>query len=227
MENLNVIYEDNHIIVVVKPQNVPSQADESKDEDMLSLVKAYIKEKYNKPGEAFVGLVHRLDRPTGGIMVFACTSKAANRLSEQIKNGEFVKTYYCVTEGIPKELDGHIVNYLKKVDNIVKIVPMSETGAKRAETIYNVLQTNGKNALIKVNILTGRSHQIRVQMANLNAPIYGDGKYGKVNKLTNHLALWAGELSFKHPTKDETLYFKVYPPEEKPWTEFNLLKFLG
>ena len=227
MENLNVIYEDNHIIVVVKPQNVPSQADESKDEDMLSLVKAYIKEKYNKPGEAFVGLVHRLDRPTGGIMVFARTSKAANRLSEQIKNGEFVKTYYCVTEGIPKELDGHIVNYLKKVDNIVKIVPMSETGAKRAETIYNVLQTNGKNALIKVNILTGRSHQIRVQMANLNAPVYGDGKYGKVNKLTNHLALWAGELSFKHPTKDETLYFKVYPPEEKPWTEFNLLKFLG
>lgn len=227
MENLNVIYEDNHIIVVVKPQNVPSQSDESKDEDMLSLVKAYIKEKYNKPGEAFVGLVHRLDRPTGGIMVFARTSKAANRLSEQIKNGEFVKTYYCVTEGIPKELDGHIVNYLKKVDNIVKIVPMSETGAKRAETIYNVLQTNGKNALIKVNILTGRSHQIRVQMANLNAPIYGDGKYGKVNKLTNHLALWAGELSFKHPTKDETLYFKVYPPEEKPWTEFNLLKFLG
>ncbi len=227
MENLNVIYEDNHIIVVVKPQNVPSQADESKDEDMLSLVKAYIKEKYNKPGEAFVGLVHRLDRPTGGIMVFARTSKAANRLSEQIKNGEFVKTYYCVTEGIPKELDGHIVNYLKKVDNIVKIVPMSETGAKRAETIYKVLQTNGKNALIKVNILTGRSHQIRVQMANLNAPIYGDGKYGKVNKLTNHLALWAGELSFKHPTKDETLYFKVYPPEEKPWTEFNLLKFLG
>ena len=227
MENLNVIYEDNHIIVVVKPQNVPSQADESKDEDMLSLVKAYIKEKYNKPGEAFVGLVHRLDRPTGGIMVFARTSKAANRLSEQIKNGEFVKTYYCVTECIPKELDGHIVNYLKKVDNIVKIVPMSETGAKRAETIYNVLQTNGKNALIKVNILTGRSHQIRVQMANLNAPIYGDGKYGKVNKLTNHLALWAGELSFKHPTKDETLYFKVYPPEEKPWTEFNLLKFLG
>ena len=227
MENLNVIYEDNHIIVVVKPQNVPSQADESKDEDMLSLVKAYIKEKYNKPGEAFVGLVHRLDRPTGGIMVFARTSKAANRLSEQIKNGEFVKTYYCVTESIPKELDGHIVNYLKKVDNIVKIVPMSETGAKRAETIYNVLQTNGKNALIKVNILTGRSHQIRVQMANLNAPIYGDGKYGKVNKLTNHLALWAGELSFKHPTKDETLYFKVYPPEEKPWTEFNLLKFLG
>ena len=227
MENLNVIYEDNHIIVVVKPQNVPSQSDESKDEDMLSLVKAYIKEKYNKPGEAFVGLVHRLDRPTGGIMVFARTSKAANRLSEQIKNGEFVKTYYCVTEGIPKELDGHIVNYLKKVDNIVKIVPMSETGAKRAETIYNVLQTNGKNALIKVNILTGRSHQIRVQMANLNAPIYGDGKYGKVNKLTNHLALWAEEISFKHPTKDETLYFKVYPPEEKPWTEFNLLKFLG
>ena len=227
MENLNVIYEDNHIVVVVKPQNIPSQADQSGDIDMLSLVKAYIKEKYNKPGEAYIGLVHRLDRPTGGIMVFARTSKSANRLSEQIKKGEFVKTYYCVTEGIPKELDGHVVSYLKKVDNIVKIVPMSETSAKRAETIYKVLETTNNTALIKVNILTGRSHQIRVQMANLNAPIYGDGKYGKVNKLTNHLALWAGELSFKHPTKDETLFFKVYPPEEKPWTEFNLAKYLG
>lgn len=140
MENLDVIYEDNHIVVVVKPQNVPSQADESGDLDMLSMVKAYVKEKYNKPGEAYIGLVHRLDRPTGGIMVFARTSKAANRLSEQIKNGEFVKTYYCVTDGIPKESEGHLVNYLKKDDNIVKIVPMSETGAKRAETIYKVLE---------------------------------------------------------------------------------------
>ena len=113
MENLNVIYEDNHIVVVVKPQNIPSQADQSGDLDMLSLVKAYIKEKYNKPGEAYIGLVHRLDRPTGGIMVFARTSKSANRLSEQIKKGEFVKTYYCVTDGVPKELDGHVVSYLK------------------------------------------------------------------------------------------------------------------
>ena len=227
MENLNVIYEDNHIVVVVKPQNIPSQADQSGDIDKLSLVKAYIKEKNKKHGGAYIGVVHRLDRPTGGIMVFARTSKSANRLSEQIKKGEFVKTYYCVTDGVPKELDGHVVSYLKKVDNIVKIVPMSETGAKRAETIYKVLETTNNTALIKVNILTGRSHQIRVQMANLNAPIYGDGKYGKVNKLTNHLALWAGELSFKHPTKDETLFFKVYPPEEKPWTEFNLAKYLG
>ena len=227
MENLDVIYEVNHIGVVVKPQNVPSQADESGDLGMLSMVKAYVKEKYNKPGEAYIGLVHRLDRPTGGIMVFARTSKAANRLSEQIKNGEFVKTYYCVTEGIPKESEGHLVNYLKKDDNIVKIVPMSETGAKRAETIYKVLEVEKNLALVRVNILTGRSHQIRVQMANIGASLFGDGKYGKNISKTKHLALWAGELSFKHPTKDETLSFKVYPPEEKPWTEFNVSKFLG
>ncbi len=227
MENINVIYEDNHIIVVIKPHNIPSQEDESGDMDMLRMVKAYIKEKYNKPGEVFVGLVHRLDRPTGGIMVFAKTSKAAKRLAEQIKNGDFVKTYYCVTEGLPKELDGHLVNYLKKDDNIVKIVPMSEKGAKRAETIYHVLEIENNLAFVKVNILTGRSHQIRVQMSNIGASIYGDGKYGKEYKQTKHLALWAGELSFKHPTKDETLSFKVYPPMEEPWTKFNLSKYLG
>ena len=227
MENLNIIYEDNHLLVVIKPQNIPSQADESGDLDMLNMVKNYIKEKYNKPGEAYVGLVHRLDRPTGGIMVFAKTSKSAKRLTDQIKNGDFVKTYYCVTDGVPKELDGHLVNYLKKDDNIVKIVPMSEKNAKLAETIYNVLEIQKNYAFVKVNILTGRSHQIRVQMANIGAPLMGDGKYGKQNKATKNLALWAGELTFKHPTKDETLHFKVYPPEEKPWTEFNIQKFLN
>ena len=112
-------------------------------------------------------------------------------------------------------------------DNIVKIVPMSEKNAKLAETIYNVLEIQKNYAFVKVNILTGRSHQIRVQMANIGAPLFGDGKYGKQTKTTKHLALWAGELTFKHPTKDETLHFKVYPPEEKPWTEFNIQKFLN
>lgn len=226
MKELDVIYEDNHIIVVVKPQNIPSQSDISGDVDMLSLVKQYIKEKYNKPGEVFVGLVHRLDRPTGGIMVFAKTSKGASRLSEQIRDGNFVKTYYCVASS-PREKEGHLINYLKKDDNIVKLVPMSETGAKKAELVYKTLEEVDGLSLLEVNILTGRSHQIRVQLANIGASLYGDGKYGKTQKQTTNLALWAGKLSFKHPTKEEILSFMVYPPENEPWVKFNLKKHLG
>ena len=229
MENLDVIYEDNHVVVVVKPQNIPSQADDTRDADMLSLVKGYVKEKYNKPGEVYIGLVHRLDRPTGGVMVFARTSKAASRLSEQIAKGDFYKTYYAVVEGVPKNRSARLVNFLKKdeKDNLVKIVPMSETGAKRAELIYDTLEEEAGLSLLRVQILTGRSHQIRVQLSNIGVPIYGDGKYGSVHGKTKKLALWAGELNFKHPTKDETLSFKVYPPEEEPWQKFNLKKYIG
>lgn len=117
--DLDVLYEDNHIIVVVKPQNIPSQADITGDEDMLSKVKNYIKEKYNKQGEAFIGLVHRLDRPTGGLMVFARNSKSANRLSEQIRNNQMAKTYYAVTTQIPKQRSGNIINYLKKIQKAI------------------------------------------------------------------------------------------------------------
>ena len=136
----DIIFEDNHLLVAVKPQNIPVQLDNSQDLDFLTMLKNYLIKTHNKPGKAYLGLVHRLDRPTGGVMVFAKTSKSAKRLTDQIKNGDFVKTYYCVTDGVPKELDGHLVNYLKKDDNIVKIVPMSEKNAKLAETIYNVLE---------------------------------------------------------------------------------------
>ena len=229
MKELKVIYEDNHIIVVVKPQNIPSQSDITGDEDMLSLVKEYVKEKYNKPGEVYIGLVHRLDRPTGGVMVFARTSKAASRLSEQIKDGTFSKTYLAIVEGTPKEREARLVNFLKKdeKDNLVKIVPMGESGAKRAELVYQTLETEKNMALLKVNILTGRSHQIRVQLSNISLPLVGDGKYGSKITASKKLCLWATELSFKHPTKDETLSFKVYPPEEAPWSEFQLRKHLG
>jgi len=135
---MDILYEDNHIIVVSKPQGVPSQPDESKDEDMLTKVKNYIKEKYNKPGEAFVGLVHRLDRPTGGAMVFAKTSKAASRLSEQMREGDFDKTYYAVVCGRPRDAKGKIVSFLKKDEktNMAIIVPQTTNGAKRAELDY-------------------------------------------------------------------------------------------
>ncbi len=229
MKNLNVLYEDNQIVVVIKPHNIPSQQDESGDEDMLSLIKSYVKEKYNKPGEAFIGLVHRLDRPTGGIMIFARNSKSASRLSEQIKNNTMKKTYFCVCKGTLKEKDGVLVNYLKKDEkqNIVKIVPMSEIGAKKAQLKYKVLQTENDENLCQVELITGRSHQIRVQFAGINCPLVGDKKYGKntAGEKVN-LALWAGRIEFEHPTTKQKMIF-VAPPDKdsNPWKKFYLDKY--
>lgn len=226
MEDLKVLYEDNHIIVVVKPQNIPTQEDESKDKDMLTIVKEYIKEKENKPGNVFVGLVHRLDRPTGGVMVFAKTSKSASRLTEQIKNGEFKKRYLSVINGKPREKRGKLVNFLKKNprNNTVMVVPELTTGAKRAELDYEVLEAKEKVSLVDIKLHTGRSHQIRVQMKTIGCPVYGDVKYGGDILAKGHnLALWAYELKFVHPTTKENLTFKVYPPENiVPWNVFNL-----
>ncbi len=265
VEDLQVIYEDNHVIVVIKPQNIPTQKDETEDLDMLTMVKDYIKVKYNKPGNVYVGLVHRLDRPTGGLLVFAKTSKAASRLSEQIQNGEFDKRYLTVVEGPLNEKTKHLQHYLKKDEktNTVKIVPMSESGAKKAELIYNVLDvyneyvevqrkaikkvrinvhedlTQEENneiftdkvvtktlTLAEVKLLTGRSHQIRVQMASLKAPVFGDVKYGNTKaENTKNLALWAYELTFTHPTTKRKMSFKVLPDTEKePWNKFNFNK---
>lgn len=230
MEKLTVLYEDNQIIVVIKPQNVPTQSDASGDEDMLSLVKAYVKEKYQKTGDAFIGLVHRLDRPTGGIMVFARNSKAAKRLCEQFQTHDVKKVYYAVTEGVVKIKSQTLTNYLKKdeKENIVKIVPMSEKGAKKAELEYTYLEDNGKQSLLEVVIKTGRSHQIRLQLSNIGYPLVGDVKYGKQKGQTQKLGLWAGKLSFKHPTTKENLVFMVCPDMEKqPWKDFNIEKYLS
>lgn len=229
MEELTILYEDNQIVVVIKPQNVPTQADESNDKDMLSMVKTYIKEKYNKPGEAFIGLVHRLDRPTGGIMVFARNSKAANRLTEQFKTHSVEKVYYAITNGVVKVRTQRLVNYLKKdtKENIVKIVPMSETGAKKAELVYNYLEDNGKQSLLEVKILTGRSHQIRLQLANIGHSLVGDVKYGKEKGMTSKLGLWAGKLAFDHPTTKERMVFMACPDENVlPWKNFRMEKYL-
>lgn len=222
---LNVLYEDNHIIVVVKPQNIPSQADISNDEDMLSMVKSYVKEKYNKPNNVYIGLVHRLDRPTGGLMVFARTSKAAERLSKQIVDKTLKKYYLAVVEGSPKEKFNRLVHYLKKDEknNKVSIVPKLESGAKLAELEYNTLyKYEDKLSLIKVQLFTGRSHQIRAQMSAIGNPIVSDVKYGAKLKLCNNLSLWAYKLSFEHPTTKKLMQFVCYPPvDELPWKYFN------
>ncbi len=226
---LDILYEDNHIIVVVKPHNKPTQADESGDKDLLNEVKSYIKEKYNKPGDAYVGLVHRLDRPTGGIMVFAKTSKAATRLCDQIKNDEMKKTYYVVCQGKLRSTGETLVNYLKKDEknNIVKLVSQGETGAKKAELKYKVLETNGKLHLLEVRLITGRSHQIRVQLSGIGLPVFGDTKYNKntKEKISKNLALWAGRLEFVHPVTKEKMTFIVPPIKQAPWDKFYIDKY--
>lgn len=226
----DIIFEDNHLLVVIKPQNIPVQEDESKDDDMLRKLKRYLVEKYNKPGDAYVGLVHRLDRPTGGVMVFAKTSKAAGRLCEQIKTDEFEKTYLAVVNGKPRLDRARLVNFLKKDErnNIVKICPEFENGAKKAELDYQVLASNDKYSLVKVNLITGRSHQIRVQMAGINCPIVGDVKYGKEEKAKTNMALWATSLKLNHPVTKQRLTFKVFPPkDENPWKDFDIEKYLN
>lgn len=232
-KDISVVYEDNHILVAVKPQNVPVQADSSGDDDMLSMLKKYLQEKYDKPGEAYLGLVQRLDRPTGGVMVFAKTSKAAARLCKAITDGEVDKKYLAVVYGVPKDRQAHLSNYLKKdpASNVVSVVPMLTEGAKRAELDYKLLCSDegGRISLVMVKLYTGRSHQIRVQMANIGHPLVGDVKYaGSMPKANCNLALWATELRFKHPVKDAQMVFRVYPPEdEKPWKYFNVDTFLS
>ena len=224
----DIIYEDNHLLVVIKPQNIPSQLDSSEDEDLLTKLKKYIKEKYNKQGEAYLGLVHRLDRPTGGVMVFARTSKCAERLSEQIKNGEMEKTYFAVLDGVPKRPQGVLKNYLKKDEknNLVSIVPQYEDGAKEAILSYKVLEEKKGRTLVEVHLETGRSHQIRVQMKGIGCALVNDQKYNEKAK-KGDLALWSTRLRFLHPTTKKVLTFIVSPPQEKsPWKDFDLSKYL-
>lgn len=211
-----IVYEDNHILVVIKPHNIPVQGDDSGDIDMLTIIKNFIKERDKKPGNVFLGLVHRLDRPTGGVMVFAKTSKAASRLSEELKKKELKKHYICVVNGRPQILEDILTTYLKKDEknNIVKIAPKLEQGAKEAVLKYRVVETKNKLSLIEVDLITGRSHQIRVQMSKqLNLPIYADFKYGD-DKHVSNLALWAYELVFVHPVTKQTMRFKVAPDLE-------------
>lgn len=223
---MKVIYDDNQLVVAIKPANIPTQEDASGDKDMLSMVKEFVKEKYNKPNQAFIGLVHRLDRPTGGVMVFARNSKSASRLTAQLANGELQKTYFAVVKGVPKKPKARLENYLKKDEqnNKVAICAMTEVGAKKAVLDYEVLETKDGLSLLKINLETGRSHQIRVQMAGIGCWLYGDAKYGQnvgLNKKTTNLALWAGGLELRHPTEDKVLVFKVNPPDCAPWNLFK------
>ena len=199
MNNLKILYEDNHIIVVIKPYNVPVQADSSNDLDMLTIIKNYIKEKYNKPGNVYLGLVHRLDRPVGGVMVFAKTSKAASRLSEEVRTNKIHKTYLTVVHGI---LD-------KKCDKLINKMSKDEKNGKEAILEYKVIKEEDNLSLLKINLITGRHHQIRLQLSNINHPIYGDQRYGFQDK--KQIMLYAYKLEFIHPVTKEVMTFKNLP----------------
>lgn len=210
---IDVLYEDNHIIVVLKPINVPVCLDESLDMDLLSMVKKYLENKYNKKN-AFVGLVHRLDRPVGGVMVFAKTSKAASRLSDEIRKCNFEKKYYAVVMGeVP--LRGKFVDKLEK-DKKRNISFISENG-KESSLEFERIKTNGKLSLVSINLKTGRSHQIRVQFSSHGYPLYGDQKYNKKAKMHTQIALFAYSLSFIHPVKKERISFSVDIPKCYPY----------
>ena len=221
---LKVLYEDNHIIVVEKPVNIPSQEDKTGDLDMLTMIKEYLKKKYNKPGEAYLGLVHRLDRPTGGVMVFAKTSKAASRLSEQIRNNEIHKKYLAIVDGKMEKEKGHFEDYLYKNEktNTSRIAKPNEKNAKLASLDYEVIKYNKEinMSVVKVDLQTGRHHQIRVQFASRGHSLSGDQKYGTRGR-GKQLALWAYSLSFTHPTTKEPLTFELEPEHVRKLENFR------
>ena len=200
-----ILYEDNHIIVAVKPHNVPSQEDITGDTDMLTLLKEYIKVKYNKPGNVYLGLVHRLDRPTMGIMVFARTSKAAARLSMQFASKLVFKEYTALVKGKPRP-SGVLFDYLKKDSKENRVYVVSQKEGKPAELEYRVTNEYDGFSRVKIILHTGRSHQIRVQFSERGYPLLGDAKYGEGGR---DLCLCCTRLSFMHATKNEKMSFEI------------------
>lgn len=222
---INILYEDNHLLVVEKPVNVAVQGDESGDDNLLDILKADIKVRFNKPGNVYLGLVHRLDRPVGGVMTFAKTSKAASRLSDVIRRQAMERTYLTVVHGRLNKDSGELVHYVYKNnrENKVYVTKASDPRGKKAILTYETIGKIDGFSLLKVQLQTGRPHQIRVQLAASGCPIYGDQKYGAhVNKHGQQIALWSHRLAFQHPTKkDETIEVFSNPPQKNPWNAWD------
>lgn len=230
LHGIKILYEDNHLLVIVKPANLPVCEDSSRDLDVLSILKLYLKEKYNKPGNVYLGLVHRLDRPVSGIMVFARTSKAALRLSEQVREKRMKKVYYAVIEGklskLPKK--GVLEDYMYKDSkkNMSFVCSSEKQGAKKAILNYEVIEENSEVNLVRINLVTGRSHQIRVQFSSRGCPLVGDQKYNKNTKVGVNIALCACELGFYHPVSKEFVKFQIEIPDRYPFNLFDEKKSL-
>ena len=225
MENyqgIGIVYEDNHLLVVVKPPNMPTQADASGDPDLHSVMKQYIAEKYQKPGAVYLGLVHRLDRPVGGLVVLARTSKAADRLSEQVRKKTLARQYVAAVRGEAKET-AELCDWLLKDErtNTVRAVTAGTPGAKDARLAWQKAGEADGLSLIRVKLFTGRSHQIRVQTSHAGFPIWGDARYG-AGRPGEQIALWGAHLGLVHPTRKEELRFTAMPPRDvRPWRGFD------
>ena len=207
----NVLYEDNHVLVAVKPPNMLSQADRTGDPDILTLLKEYIRERYHKPGNVYLGLVQRLDRPVGGLMVFARTSKAAARLDAQMREHEMGRQYLCVVTGeVPDEFT--LTDYLihDEIKNREVVCEADEKGGKLAILHGRCIDRRNGTALCAIRLETGRKHQIRAQMSNIGAPLWGDNRYGS-GIPGQQIALWGYKLTFRHPTLEDT-----DTPRERP-----------
>lgn len=205
---LDVLYEDNHLIAVWKPAGLLTQGDETGDPNLMDEVKAYLKETYQKPGNVFLGLLHRLDRPVQGVVLFAKTSKGASRLSEQIRNRTIKKIYHALVEGAPPEPAGTLVHHLAHDErtNTARVYDAEKEGSQRAELSYRTIEKHGDQTLLKIELHTGRHHQIRAQLARIGCPIVGDVKYGASKPLPNKsIALAAVSLAFKTATGEKQI----------------------
>lgn len=224
---LNVIYDDNHVLGLVKPSGVLSQGDNTGDDSILDIGKEYIREKYKKPGNIFLGCVHRLDRVSSGVMVYAKTSKALQRLNKEFAERRALKRYMVVVEGenIPK-MEEELTHYLKKDEstNTVKAYRKEKTGAKKAVLRYKMLGEINGMFLLDIDLETGRPHQIRAQMAQAGFPVVGDVKYGSKSGLPKReIALHCYELKIKHPTQESIIHLKHAPTNNEPWRKFSEL----
>jgi 23S rRNA pseudouridine1911/1915/1917 synthase len=219
MNKLNVLYEDNHIIVVVKPYNVLSQGDSTGDISIMDMIKDYIKVKYHKPGNVYLGLVHRLDRPVGGVMVFARSSKAASRLCKMFNEHNITKKYLAIVHGRMKKDKDELVDYILKDKNGNSII---SSEGKKAILDYEVIEYNSKYdcSLVSIELKTGRHHQIRVQFASRGHYLLGDQRYGVLDN--TQISLFSYYLSFTHPVCKEKMEFKVMPERVGHWTKFTL-----
>ena len=220
-----MLYEDNHLIAINKQPGLLSQGDKTGDMDALRLTKAYIKNKFNKPGDVYIGLPHRLDRPVSGVLLLCRTSKALTRMNELIKKREIIKRYHAIVyAGTPPADTAKLVSYIKKdpVKNKAIISPKMFTGAKRAELDYTMLQKEGDKYLVEVMLKTGRSHQIRAQLASVKLPILGDTKYNNHKPLPDmSIALHSHTLEFIHPVKKEMIRISAAYPRAQWWNGFK------
>ncbi|HCV86109.1 MAG TPA: RNA pseudouridine synthase [Deltaproteobacteria bacterium] len=217
-----LLFEDNHLLVIEKPVNLLSQADHSGSPDLLSLLKDWIKQRDQKPGQVFLGLVQRLDRPVGGVMVFAKTSKAASRLADQVRQRTLQKTYLAVVAGVVDPPEWTLTDWLQKDrhSNTVRVVESGVSQAKQAILHYERIAVHANKSLLRIQLETGRSHQIRVQLVHCGHPLLGDHKYGQALNLSGP-ALWSHQLQFQHPILRKFLLFTSFPPKTKPWQDFK------